>query len=90
MNLVTSPVIQKTWNFFYGDFSNIIGVPGPETAAAFRTATDYITRVGTLGLANMNDKGDTEWNPIFPYQIIIRATEEVQLLYPDLYTAPFT
>jgi len=84
--LSNSPDGQMSRNFFKLDLSNHIPVPSPALNAglglAFSSASMFIGYVGLSNFATYGVDGRKEDNPVFPYMISFRATDEVPQL-PD-------
>jgi hypothetical protein len=84
---------QKSWNYFFHDFSNHI--PGPISTALkalavkFAFAQKQTGIIGLKALSDFDEAGKKENTPNFPFKLVFRPTPEAKALFPDQYQKEF-
>ena len=85
---------QNSWNFFKNEFSNHVppakGVELFLLNRKFSEATSYTTQVGLLDMAKFDEFGRYYSNPVFPYKLIFKPTEQATSLFTDHFSKTFT
>jgi len=85
---------QASWNYFKHDFSNHIPAANALdlkfVAAKFKSVQTEVGIIGLRPLAEYTEKGVSRIdNPVFPFKLVFRPTEEARGLFPDIYNGDY-
>ena len=87
--------MQEGWNFFANNFTNHIPTPTTDghfdlvlLLKKFATATPFTQQVGLSDFAKVDEAGQQEQAPKYPYKLRFEPTGE--FTFPDSYHGDFT